>query len=136
MSTAARVFLDANVIFSAAKSAGAVRELLKRLRAAGHGLCVNAYVLAEAERNLATKFPESLSALASLAQDWDCSPTHLHRMTDLPTGLLPPKDEPVSAAAIQLGCTHLVTGDHTHFGGLYGTSVRLSPAGCAEALLG
>ena len=42
-----RVFLDANVLFSAAKSVGAVRELLKRLEESGHQCCVDAYVIEE-----------------------------------------------------------------------------------------
>ena len=46
------VFLDANILFSAAKSAGAVRELLTRLLARGHVLCADQYVITEARRNL------------------------------------------------------------------------------------
>ena len=43
-----RVFLDANILFSAAKSVGAVRELLVRARAAGMEQCADAYVIEEA----------------------------------------------------------------------------------------
>jgi len=53
---------------------------------------------------------------------------------------LPEKDRPVLAAAIQLGCQVLVTGDRTHFGALYGKTlggVKIhSPRSLAEMLLG
>ena len=50
-----RVFLDANVLFSAAKSDGAVRQLLARLATEGHNCMADMYVLAEARRNLQLK---------------------------------------------------------------------------------
>jgi hypothetical protein len=41
---------------------------------------------------------------------------------------------------MRLGCDALVTGDRTHFGGLYGSTVRgvaiHSPRSLAEAILG
>jgi hypothetical protein len=40
-----RIFLDANVLFSAAKSDGFVRRLLELLLADGHVLCADGYVL-------------------------------------------------------------------------------------------
>ena len=45
-----RVFLDANVLFSAAKSDGAIRELLGILVSSGHRLVADVYVLEEARR--------------------------------------------------------------------------------------
>lgn len=61
-----RVFLDANVLFSAAKSDGAVRELLRLLREGGHECCVDRYVSFEAHRNLSIKVPTALAALDAL----------------------------------------------------------------------
>jgi len=135
-----RVFLDANILFSAAKSDGAVRRLLALLLARGHECWVDGYVLEEARRNLAAKFPDGVSALerqlASLhvarAHPWD---------PDLAVGLpVPEKDRPVLAAAIHLGCETLVTGDRSHFGALYGQTIRgvaiHSPRSLAESLLG
>jgi|SRR4051812_41307148 len=133
-----RVFLDANVLFSAAKSDGAVRELLLLVEQSGHHCCVDAYVIEEARRNLAAKAPDRISVLETL----------LLRMTSagaqrmdpvLEASLpLPAKDRPVLAAAIHLGCDALVTGDRTHFGPLYGRTlhgVRIhSPRSLAEAL--
>lgn len=57
-----RVFLDANILFSAAKSAGAVRELLRMLLDGGHECWVDDYVVIEARRNLTTKAGDALTA--------------------------------------------------------------------------
>jgi hypothetical protein len=115
-----RVFLDANILFSAAKTDGAVRQLLRLLSEQGHECCADAYVLAEARRNLDAKGPQALAVLEALLP-------HLHVAPALPAGApaalvdwLPEKDRPVLAAAIRLGCDALVTGDRTHFGAGYG----------------
>jgi hypothetical protein len=44
-----RIFFDANILFSAAKSEGAVRAFLSQLRTDGHTLVVDAYVVGEAK---------------------------------------------------------------------------------------
>ena len=133
-----RIFLDANILFSAAKSDGAVRTLLRLLRARRHELCVDGYVGEEARRNIALKHPEAekvllelLSSLAALA---------LARYRSLPSGIrLAERDRPVLAAAIHHRCDVLITGDKTHFGPFYGSTVEgvrvLSPAQAAVALL-
>ena len=133
-----RVFLDANILFSAAKSNGAVRELLVRLRAAGHILCADEYVLAEARRNLERKGAEAVTDFARLRDEIDLAP---FRPTELPqraAAALPEKDQPVLAAAIRLRCDVLVTGDRTHFGKLFGTTIEgvviHSPRSLAEAV--
>lgn len=135
-----RVFLDANVLFSAAKSDGAVRALLAHLVATGHTLVVDGYVVAEARRNLVVKGPQSLRKLDELLQAAEVS---AYRALQLPPDLatrLPAKDRPVLAAAIRLRCDALVTGDRTHFSALYGSvphGVAVhSPRSLAEALRG
>ena len=50
-----RIFLDASILFSAAKSAGAIRQLLAQLNQRGHQLVADDYVATEARRNLARK---------------------------------------------------------------------------------
>ena len=55
-----RVFLDANILFSAAKSSGAVRAFLTELKTGGHTLVADGYVVSEARRNLETKFPAAM----------------------------------------------------------------------------
>jgi uncharacterized protein len=132
-----RVFLDANVLFSAAKSHGAVRELMRLMLAAGHVLVADGYVVAEARRNLEAKGPHALGALDEIL-----SATEVARYLParLPTDLrnrVPEKDRPVLAAALRLRCDALVTGDRTHFGPLYGTVQRgvaiHSPRSLAES---
>ena len=61
-----RIFLDANVLFSAAKSDGAMRRLLGLLPASGHESWIDDYVLEEARRNLAAKEPAALATLGIL----------------------------------------------------------------------
>ena len=134
-----RVFLDANILFSAAKTDGAVRALLKALRAAGHECWADGYVLEEARRNLAAKAPHSLPALDSILAAVSLADAQPGVAPGTLPGSLPEKDQPVVAAAVRLRCEVLVTGDRTHFGALYGKTaagVKIhSPRTLAEALL-
>jgi len=118
-----RVFLDANVLFSAAKSNGAVRRLLQLLVERGHECWADGYVLAEAQRNLTAKGPEALQVLAALLPHLKlaaAASVHQHAVHQADTAWLPEKDQPVLAAAIRLRCDALVTGDRSHFGAGYG----------------
>lgn len=134
-----RVFLDANILFSAARADGAVRKLLALLEAAGHQLCADPYVATEASRNLAAKSPAGLPVLAAILARIQmgalvASDAHLPE-----TLTLSEKDRPVLAAAIHCQCKLLVTGDRTHFGALYGKTIQgvriLSPAMVAQSVL-
>ena len=134
-----RIFLDANILFSAAKSDGAVRLLLNLLLKAGHECCVDGYVTEEARRNLAAKAPEGLAVLEALLPRLRMAGAQ-HADAALEATLpLPEKDRPVHAAAIRHGCAALVTGDRSHFGPLYGKTLHgvaiHSPRSLAEALL-
>ena len=106
-----RVFLDANILFSAAKSDGAVRDLLRRLLERGHECFVDAYVASEAQRNLEAKGPEALSVLNALLEHLRVAPAQAPAEDQIETEWLPDKDRPVLSAAIRLGCDALVTGD-------------------------
>jgi predicted nucleic acid-binding protein len=134
-----RIFLDANVLFSAAKSDGFVRRLLDLLFVDGHSLCADAYVIEEARRNLAAKGSTGLPALAALVTRMDVAPRQAHPSTLTALSALPDKDRPVLAAAVQMRCDALVTGDRTHFGRLYGRTIAgvtiHSPRSLAELLL-
>jgi predicted nucleic acid-binding protein len=135
-----RIFLDANILFSAAKSDGAARLLLDLLRRAGHECCVDGYVTEEARRNLAAKAPGSLADLDTLLSHLRTAGVQ-HADAELEASLpLPDKDRPVLAAAIRHGCAALVTGDRSHFGSLYGKTLHgvviHSPRSLAQALLG
>ncbi|MFM1990745.1 MAG: hypothetical protein RJA99_3702 [Pseudomonadota bacterium] len=136
-----RVFLDANILFSAAKSDGAVRSLLRLLVERGHEPVADAYVVEEARRNLAAKGPETLSALEDLLARVEGSPAALPpRSAAAAVRWLPENDRPVLEAAIRPRCDALVTGDRTHFGAGFGRAlggvVVHSPRSLAEHLLG
>jgi predicted nucleic acid-binding protein len=134
-----KVFLDANILFSAAKTDGAVRAMLRLLLDRGHEAWADAYVVAEARRNLVAKGPQALEVLDALL-------AHLRLAVASPgigpaeqLAWLPEKDRPVLAAAIRQGCDALVTGDRTHFGAGYGRTfggVTIhSPRSLAERIL-
>lgn len=133
-----RIFLDANILFSAAKSAGAVRHLLQRLENVGHTLCIDAYVEFEARRNLESKAAGSVCTFDELIERCELAPVPSRVQSASWNPLLPEKDRPVLAAAIRLQCEILVTGDRTHFGALFGRTIDgvtiHSPRSLAEHL--
>jgi uncharacterized protein len=122
-----RVFLDANVLFSAAwlDDSG----LMKLWHRADTTLVASRLAVAEARRNLDTD-----SQCARL----DALAVPLILVDPPPDAMLPPgvnvaaKDVPILLAAIEAGATHLLTGDRKHFGHLYGKTVAgvriLAPA--------
>ncbi|MCM2312351.1 MAG: PIN domain-containing protein [Steroidobacteraceae bacterium] len=134
-----RVFLDANVMFSAAKSDGAIRYLLRRLLRAGHVLCADGYVVEEARRNLARKGPDAVATLEGLLASIEVGEFRPARLPEAVAIRIDEKDRPVLAAAVRMGCEALVTGDKTHFGALYGQvllGVRIeSPRSLFEGLV-
>jgi uncharacterized protein len=134
-----RIFLDANILFSAAKSDGAIRKLLGLLQRAGHDLVADGYVLEEARRNLEIKFPSALPALESLTKKLDVVRAHAADQAVAVKLPLPDKDRPVLLGAIAARCQALVTGDQTHFGSLFGQSIGgvaiHSPRSLAEKIL-
>jgi hypothetical protein len=135
-----RIFLEANILFSAGKSAGAIRRLVEEIQACGHECIDDEYVVAEARRNLEQKSPSTLPVFESHLRGISrlASPPSLSaKSLDL---LLPEKDRPVLASAIQHRCQALLTGDKTHFGQLYGQNIAgvcvHSPQSLAELLAG
>lgn len=134
-----RIFLDANILFSAARTDGAIRRLLQLLLQARHECWADGFVLEEARRNLAIKSPQSLAALEALLPRLHVAAVHAHDLALEDTLPLPEKDRPVLAAAIRHRCDALVTGDRTHFGRLYGKTIHgvaiYSPRSLAVAVL-
>ena len=119
-----RVFLDANILFSAAKSSAAVRELLNQLISSGHTLVADGYVIGEARRNLERKFPATIPDLETLIDELEANlGVNTTLDVDLAPGL-PEKDRPVLAASLHHGCQVLLTGDRTHFGPFYGQAIK------------
>jgi len=133
-----RVFLDANVLFSAGKSDGAVRSLLARLKSSGHVLVADGYVEGEARRNLEAKFPASMEDFEALLKQVEFSPGVSEPLRADLALELPEKDRPVLAAAINHRCQILLTSDNTHFGPLYERTIEgveiHSPASLATQL--
>jgi predicted nucleic acid-binding protein len=134
-----RIFLDANILFSAAKSAGAIRGFLTDLKVGDHMLVADAYVVGEARRNIETKFPKALGDFERLLAQVEIFTEVCGALPAEIAPELPEKDRPVLAAAIRHRCDVLVTGDKMHFGALYGQLIRgvmiHSPASLARQLM-
>lgn len=138
-----RIFLDANILFSAAKTDGAIRELLALLVEQGHVGVVDGFVVEEARRNLKLSGkgsgPRGLTALDGILSSLVLAPIRAHDLARPGLALVAEKDRPVLAAAIALRCDALLTGDRTHFGPLWGSTHEgvaiLSPRLLAERLL-
>ena len=114
-----RVFLDANILFSAAQPKSRLRALLDVV--ARHGECItNAYAVEEARRNVALKQPSLVPQLETLVRRMEQVPGLI---VDLPVKL-PTKDVPILGGAIVGAATHLVTGDEQHFGNYFGKTIR------------
>jgi len=105
-----RVFLDANVLLSAAWRSDAGLQRLWRLE--GVELLSSSHAVEEARRNLETSAQRGrLTRL--LRKVHLVEPEHF----TLPRGIrLPEKDLPILLAAIDAGASHLLTGDWEHFG--------------------
>jgi len=134
-----RIFLDANFLFSAAKSDGAMRRLLGLLPASGHESWIDDYVLEEARRNLAAKEPAALATLGILLPQLHIGALRAPDPALYANLPLPEKDKPVLAAAIHHRCAVVITGDRTHFGPLCGKTISSvtvhSPRSAAVMLL-
>jgi predicted nucleic acid-binding protein len=113
-----RVFLDANVLFSAAYREGAGLQAL--WRRSDVQLITSGYAAEEARRNPDTaerrsRLEELLAAVRIVPETPD---------VPLPRGVqLPDKDEPILRAAMGAGATHLLTGDLRDFGHLLGRRI-------------
>ena len=121
-----RLFLDANVLFSAAYRTDA--GLLQFWKLKDVILCSSHYAVEEARINLSENAQRR--RLAKLAQR-----LRLFEATrqDFRSGLsLPEKDAPILLAAIEAQATHLITGDVRHFGSYFGKQIEgiliLSPS--------
>ena len=116
------VFLDANVLFSAAYRSEAGLHRLWDLK--GVELVSSAYAVEEAARNLPSseKHRRLDRFLRKTRIVSEPSATDYER-GDVAKSGLPPKDIPILAAAIGARATHLLTGDVTHFGHLFGKKV-------------
>jgi predicted nucleic acid-binding protein len=123
-----RVFLDANVLFTAAYSPDGLSALLLELGAAGRvTLLTSPLAIVEAERNLEVKraaaLPTLRRSLAAVRVVREPAPADVERLTPPE---LSAKDRPLLAAAIAAHTTHFVTGDVADFGRWMDWRARLS----------
>jgi uncharacterized protein len=121
-----KLFLDANVIFTAAYSSqGSSRFLFSIAESGEITLCTSLYALDEARKNLALKAADKLPALEKLLPQMLIVPEPQPNMVAWAERLpLPPKDAPIMAAAVTGKADMLVTGDRRDSGHLMGATVE------------
>jgi hypothetical protein len=114
-----RIFLHANILFSAAQMDGQMRKLLNFLFNRTECL-TNEYAIQEAGRNLAVKVPPALESFEQLVMKCEIVlPLQTAFEIDLPL-----KDLPIFGGAIAGHATHLLTGDHRDFGKFWGKTIQ------------
>lgn len=121
-----RLFLDANVLFSAAHNPrGRAKNLFVLAQEGSCVLLTSPHAVTEARRNIQLKYPAKSLALEALIRELsvEVEATSENVAWALEQGLVL-KDVPILAAAVQAQAALLVTGDRTHFGHLYGKIVR------------
>ena len=113
-----RVFLDANVLFSASNADSNIARLVNWLVEKATGVSSDLAV-EEARRNLALKRPQWLG-------EFERVQTILEIVSSASFALpvaLAAKDAPLLCSAVVARCDDFVTGDRRDFGHLYGRSV-------------
>ena len=114
-----RVFLDANILVSAAWRPD--NGLLALWTLTDVTLLTSAYAIVEADRNVRT--PEQRTRLHRLVQRLEI--VDEAQFSRLPAQVrLPLKDVPILMAAIQASATYLLTGDRDHFGAYFDKSIE------------
>lgn len=112
-----RVFLDANVLFSAAHKPNA--RLLELWKLKSVSLRSSRYALEEARVNLSTDDQQArLTKLAEALTLRDAGEANIPPGIDLPEKVLP-----ILQAAIEGHANYLLTGDVRHFGPYFGRQV-------------
>jgi predicted nucleic acid-binding protein len=109
-----RLFLDANVLFTAAHNPGGKAALIIELGAEGHWrVFTSAYAIEETERNLTLKFPGALARHSHLMEL--VALVKVNPSVPFPAELSA-KDRPIFQGALSCRATHLITGDLRDFG--------------------
>jgi predicted nucleic acid-binding protein len=122
-----RVFLDANVLFSAAISSGGASRAIFELAEQHPGvleLVVSEYAITEALRNLQEKRPQAVRDLLALLDGLRFTQEPPQVLIDRLVGIVPDsKDVPIVAGAVWAQADLLVTGNTRDFKRLYGRHV-------------
>jgi predicted nucleic acid-binding protein len=114
-----RLFLDANVLFSAAYRSDAGVQRLWKLE--GCALISSDYAIEEARRNLSSG--QQQERLANLLEGIERVPTVSLDPEARGSIELREKDWPILGGAVAAGATHLITGDRRDFGPFFGTAL-------------
>ena len=113
-----RLFLDANILFSAAYEANARLQKLWKLKDVV--LCSSHYAVEEARANLEDQAQKSrLARLVRKVEMFDEAPREV-----IGEVRSPEKDVPILLGAIKARATHLISGDLQHFGLYFGREVE------------
>lgn len=137
-----RVFLDANVLFSAAYlEQGSMRAFFDLADAGACSLVSSAHAIEEARRNIASRYPSCAADLDRLVSRLEvCPEPQASTVGRAAKHGLPAKDAPILAAAIEAGCHVLATGDRRDFGALFGRRVEgtivMLPTDAIEMIVG
>lgn len=117
-----KLFLDANVLFSASLSAsGTAQALLVAAAQAGAQCICSERAFAEAHRNLWAKAPQSVPQLELISVLVGRVPEpHAAQVAAARAAGVVEKDAPVFGAALACSADWFVTGDLRHFGHLFG----------------
>jgi predicted nucleic acid-binding protein len=128
-----KLFLDANILFSASNTESNLFRLLRFLKK-NATLITSDYAHIEAQRNLHTKRPQWLEGFPEVMDGIE-----IVTSVDGPVSAgINEKDRPILATAIRHRCDILLTGDKRDFGHLFGQKVEqttiLSPLGLRDIL--
>lgn len=109
-----RLFLDTNVLFTAAHNPSGKAALIIDLGSQGYWEVMScSYAIEEARRNISIKFPDSLKRFEAFIEAVTKVPSRSGRNCPV---VLPGKDRPILEAAIHCKASHLLTGDIKDFG--------------------
>jgi len=109
-----RLFLDANVLFTAAHHSSGKAALIIDLSIQGYWEAMScSYAIEEARRNLSIKYPDSLKRFEAFMETVIKVPSRSGQ--NCPVNL-PEKDRPILEVAIHCKASHLLTGDIKNFG--------------------
>ncbi|MGE3424837.1 MAG: PIN domain-containing protein [Dehalococcoidia bacterium] len=114
-----RIFLDANVLFSASQPKSTFARLVA-LALERSEVVTSDLASEEARRNLVLKRPDWVETFDALIAELEVAPSVVFA---LPVTLAE-KDVPILCAAIRAKCDLLVTGDRRDFGHLFEQDVR------------
>ena len=114
-----RVFLDANILFSASFAKSVLREFLDGLSNVAE-LVTSQHATEEARRNIAAKRAANSAALESFLRTVE---TRVVEAFNVDVKLAE-KDIPILCGAIASHSDYLLTGDRKDFGPLYGKKIQ------------